>query len=299
MPLVPGRPDLARPAGHDDYAEKRLTGGLEGELIALSPIHVASGNIELTGKRIPVMKAHFRCGDAPTLPGSSLKGAFRSIVEAISEPVSCLRVTRSRGDALPPGVRPCRDRERLCPACRLFGAMGYLGRVRFRDAPLSRGSTEILEAPSFFPPRSRESVYFERGQIRGRKFYRHGQGDTAPGNVPLEVCRTGSHFPLRVDFENLTGDELGLLLAALGQGDPPLTPKLGGGKPACLGSMRVSIASVTLHSVAAALDFDAEPRPEALPALAARRGLINENRLRALADLLTFPGDDPCPDRNY
>lgn len=299
VPIAGGRADRETPKGHDDYGKHSLTGRLEGELVALSPIHVASGSIEMTGKRIPLAKAHFRCGGVPTVPGSSLKGAFRSIVEAISQPVSCLRVTQSRLDTLPPNARPCRDKERLCPACRLFGAMGYLGRIQFRDAPQTRGGTDLLEVPSFFPPRSREAAYFERGQIRGRKFYRHGQGRTAPGNVPLEVCRTGSRFVLRVDFENLNRDELGLLLAALGQGDPPLTPKLGGGKPACLGSARVTLASVTLHSASAALDFDAEPLAEDLSARAAHRHMINEHNLRTLADLLKFPGDGPCPDRNY
>ena len=84
-----GDPRRERPVGHDHYVGDLLTGRLEGVITALSPVHVASGQIELTGRQPSLVKAHFRCGGRLTIPGSSLKGAIRSIVEGEgSEPRS-------------------------------------------------------------------------------------------------------------------------------------------------------------------------------------------------------------------
>src|SRR5579884_3442398 len=93
VPFAPAGAVTVAPIGHDRYQEELLTGSIQGTLVALSPLHVASGSIELTGGQPSLVKAHFRCGDRPAIPGSSLKGAIRSIVEAISDPPSCARVT--------------------------------------------------------------------------------------------------------------------------------------------------------------------------------------------------------------
>lgn len=298
-----GRSDLRRPPGHDRIPPGSLTGRITGEIIALSPVHVASGGIELVGPRPTLAKAFFRSGGAPALPGSSLKGVFRSIAEAISDPISCLRVTSARPDATPNAVRPCRDKDRLCPACRLFGALGYQGRVMFSDAPQTSGDVEVIDTPSLFAPRTRERTYFDRGVVRGRKFYGHGRVDhsgrveTASGNVPLEACLPKSQFALRMDFESLSHGELGLLLTALGQSKPMLTPKLGGSKPSCFGSIRVAVSGVALF--ADTLDFDALPQIGDIALLARDQSLVNPQSLGALADVLKFPGEEPCPAGNY
>src|SRR5262245_30641985 len=103
--LSKDRAELEAPRGHDRYHANTLTGTLTGTITALSPVHVASGTIELSSGRYPLVKAHFRCGDKPTIPGSSLKGAIRSIVEAISKPPCCARVTHARFDNMPPSAR--------------------------------------------------------------------------------------------------------------------------------------------------------------------------------------------------
>jgi hypothetical protein len=298
VPFPDEHADLKHPTGHDRYSQ--LTGSIEGVITALSPVHIASGNIELTGRQPSLVKAHFRCGDKPTIPGSSLKGAVRSIVEAISNPPSCARITHARFDTLPQVARQCRDKSKLCIACRMFGAMGYLGRVQFHDAPLSEGETEIVTIPSLFAPRSRERVYFTGGRVKGRKFYKHGLegGEPARGNVPIEVCTKGSRFGLRVDFVSLSRDELGLLLAAMGQGDPPLFPKFGGGKPACCGSVRIELTAVTTFPTAA-MDFDAQPTVEDFRALVVGTKMVHRDNYNALKGTLQFPGEERPPDRNY
>lgn len=289
------------PTGHDAYMRDLLTGTISGTLTALSPVHVASGNIELTRTQPSLVKAHFRQGGRPTIPGSSLKGAVRSIVEAISDPPSCLRVTQARYDYLPPNVRRCASKESLCIACRMFGAMGYMGQICFADAPLSAGETEIVRIPAFFAPRTRERVYLDRARVKGRKFYSHGQrGQIAHGNVPVEACPVGSQFSLTVQFQNLEAKQLALVLTALGQGQPRLFPKLGGGKPACCGSVEIKDIAVTMVPAhASALDFETEPRREDLTALLATTSAINQDSLRRLAEILQYPGERECQSGSY
>jgi CRISPR/Cas system CSM-associated protein Csm3 (group 7 of RAMP superfamily) len=301
VPITEGRTGQKHPEGHRLYREGLLTGNITGTLVALSPVYVASGNVELTGGRPSLVKAHFRRNGRPTIPGSSLKGAVRSIVEAISEPPSCLRITQARPEQLPQNARRCADKERLCVACRMFGAMGYLGQVRFADAVLESGETETAHIPSLFAPRTRERVYLDRGMVKGRKFYRHGQrGQTAHGNVPVEACPAGSRFPLTVHFENLEPKHLALLLTAVGQGQPRLIPKLGGGKPACCGSIEIKeVAVTTLSPRDAALNFESESRSENLETFTGQGGAINRDNLNRLSEILKYPGEIPCPEGSY
>ncbi len=298
VPIPSGDPRRERPVGHHRYVGDLLTGRLEGIIIARSPVHVASGQIELTGKQPSLVKAHFRRNGKLTIPGSSLKGAIRSIVEAISDPPSCLRIARARFDEQPQNVRACTRKESLCIACRMFGAMGYLGQVRFHDAVIEGGGATIIQTPSLFAPRTRERVYFEGGKVKGRKFYKHGA--LAHGNVPLEVCPVGSQFTFSVDFENLSDAQIGLLLVALGQGTPKLHPKLGGGKPACCGSVEIQVTGVQVISAqSSALDYDAAPQQVDVASLSGATRLVNKGSLSRLATILTYPGQGVCPPGTY
>ncbi len=298
VPIPAGDPRRERPAGHQQYNGNLLTGTLEGIITARSPVHVASGQIELTGKRPSLVKAHFRRNGRLTIPGSSLKGAIRSIVEAISNPPSCLRVTRARFAEQPAQVRACNRKESLCVACQMFGAMGYLGQVHFHDAILDGGESTIILTPSLFAPRTRERAYIANGQVRGRKFYSHGE--LARGNVPIEVCPPGSRFRFRVDFENLSDPQLSLLLIALGQGTPTLYPKLGGAKPACCGSVEMHITGFTAISAReAALDYDATPSPVDITMVIGATRLVNRDALNRLATILIYPGEGTCPPGSY
>jgi len=291
------------PAGHDDYEENKVTGMLRGVITALTPVHVGSGQIELTGREPPLVKAHVRSSGRPIIPGSSLKGAIRSIVEAISP--SCICITRAKTDRIPSNLRGCTDKEKLCVACRMFGATGrqwgYQGQVRFSDAVLRDGfQTVILKVPPLYAPRPKERLYYEGGLVRGRKFYRHGR--VATGNVPVEACPEGSEFDFTVHFDNLTEAELGLLLIALGQGEPPLTLKLGGAKPACFGSVRITLSEMRIidDARAACADYDV-PFAEGDLAryLEAAQELVFTQQLQELAKILEHPSVWRCPKGAY
>jgi hypothetical protein len=199
-----------------------------------------------------------------------------------------------------------RSPDRLDVAQRLFGAMGYRGQVRFSDAHLTGNETEIVPTPPLYRPRSESiNTYFDGRQVKGRKFYMHGK--PASGDLPLEACPVDSHFSFTMDFENITEGELGLLLLALGLGEPRLWPKLGGAKPACLGTLEVQeLCLETWDSQQRYLDEELSTTVEKLtdlkPFFEAARSekLVLDAQLTRLAGVLRWPRQDrACPDRNY
>ncbi|MCG8349950.1 MAG: RAMP superfamily CRISPR-associated protein, partial [Chloroflexales bacterium] len=306
VPLPEGKLPLQPPAGHHRYANDRLTGTLTATIIAHSSVHVASGLLEQTKNRdYPLVKGHFRTQGRLAIPATSLKGCIRSILEAISP--SAVTITRAR--PLPRGAEASYELDKLDVAQRLFGTLGYQGQVRFSDALIEPEDTqpEIVPSVQLFRPRP-ESVdtYFEGRRARGRKFYMHGT--LAGGDLPLEACPIGSNFALQMEFENMSAGELGLVLTALGlseeAGKPRFYPKLGGAKPACLGTIEIAEVSLTGFAGAAVYtDFDATSQPldvSALLAAAQREGLVLTAQLGRLAEVLRWPREERgCPDRNY
>ena len=301
--------------GHDRQASGSLSGRIEGRLVALTPLHVGTGTFERTARVLPAHAAEtpllfplVRAGVTPVLPGTTLKGALRAVVEAIT--ASCLTVRGPATRLLPPPLhplRPCTRRDALCPACRLFGGQGFLGRVRVADAPLVEGETTLARVPERHAPRA------GRGALPpGRRFYGHGR--PASGTVPVEVYGEGSALTWRLDFTNLQPAEVGLLLTGLGQGEPPLRLKLGGHKPTCFGSVELRAAALTLDdpatrwlqydpaSPAAAGDADrVAPSADLAPYLqaATEGGLVLRDRLERLAGILRYPSGRDCPGEGY
>lgn len=300
VPLPDSSPATAAPVGHHRYNTNALTGTLTATIVARSPVHVASGLLEQVNDReFPLIKGMFRSNGTPAIPGASLKGCIRSIAEAISH--SAVQITKAR--ELSRKYLPSQVLDQLDVAQRIFGTLGYQGMVRFADAPQVAGRMIIAATPPLFRPRMEATdTYFDRGRARGRKFYMHGT--LAKGNLPLEACAIDSHFRLHMEFENLTPGELGLVLIALGLGQPQLWPKLGGGKPACLGTIAViDPAITTLATCVAYKDFDAAPQSTDIPPLltaAEGEGLVLKPQLDQLASILRWPREDRnCPDRSY
>ncbi len=294
------RVETSKPAGHHRY--QHIQGRLSAMLVARSPVHVASGLLEPTSNRKhPMVKAHFRTNGKIAIPATSLKGCIRSILEAISP--SAVGVSRARLDRK---EMASRSPDRLDVAQRLFGAMGYQGQVRFSDALLEGDETEIVPTPPLYRPRSESiNTYFDGNRVKGRKFYMHGQ--PAAGDLPLEACPVNSRFSFTLDFANITEGELGLLLLALGMGKPRLWPKLGGAKPACLGTVEVQESRLeTWDSRQRYLDEECAGSGNQLedlqPLFAAARSekLVLDAQLQRLAEVLRWPHEDrECPDRNY
>ncbi len=200
----------------------------------------------------------------PFLPGSSLKGVLRSVAEAISG--SCLTLPlpqkgkveyRDRPPILykiPPGFEHCRDPEKLCPACGLFGFQSgensFLGKVSFSDAvAIGHVETERLTIEALMEPKPRHRVWYEdseqQGVMCGRKFYFHQPSgpkttEKSKYNKTVEAVPPGNIFEFTIDYTNLTDDEIALLIFILTL-ENPMCHKVGMGKPVGLGSAKIEI----------------------------------------------------------
>ncbi len=322
VPLAEGPIERRHPAlrtGHERYRAELLSGRLVGEFVALTPVHVGTGGLVRTAvagiagaEEAALAWAHARSGGVPVLPGSTLKGAVRSVVEAVA--ATCVSV-RARSTLLPLTVQPCRRHDELCVGCRLFGAPGYAGRFQFGDARRVGSETMVARAP-----RSGAPPQVEGRRAPGRRFYRHGR--PRRGTVPVEVCPEGSRFRWTLDFVNLVEAELGLVLLALGQGEAPLRLKLGGYRAWCFGSVRFDLTGVRVDNPSDAfLRYDGDDAGESddngsrghhvteggeaplgatqvdvsrfREALAAS-GLVPSDQLDRLAAILEYPVDQDC-----
>lgn len=234
-----GRPTKSMPTPHLRFID--ATGRMELEIEVLSDyLFVGSGQIDLFvhEERKQAYHVFARRGDQLIIPGTSIKGAVRSVAEALSN--SCVKV-RARDEKIRSSHEACRDEKELCPACRLFGTTGYRGRIHFADAiPVGEVQTHYIKIADLWPPH----------QARGRKFYYSKQFqklDMQPerNHRFLEAVPKGSKFRTVLYFENTSHAEMGLLIRALGLDrstqdkiEHVFPIKMGGAKPRCLGSVR-------------------------------------------------------------
>jgi CRISPR/Cas system CSM-associated protein Csm3 (group 7 of RAMP superfamily) len=244
---------------HDRFRE--LTGSIRLSVEVMSSfLHVGSGAILLreVGQYQPAYYAFARSQGQLIIPGTSLKGAIRTLVEAITN--SCVsQVAAKERDRVPPAHASKRcdvktdagSTPPLCPACRLFGHTGYRGRVYFTDAAAQgEPATAIIKIPDLWAPR--------RG--RDRKIYIdgtfHPMDDRPEKNHRfVEAVPQSARFVTTLFFENTRPAELGVLLHAIGLRVHPEDPskmefafpaKIGGAKPRCLGAVRLTPKSIRL-----------------------------------------------------
>lgn len=205
--------------------------------------------------------------------GSSLKGVIRSMAEALGQ---C---------CFPLGGGKCQRTDKLCMCCRTFGWLDkgnvHLGRVHISDAkPQSPGwseqSTEYIEWQALSAPKPRHHPFYDSGgRVYGRKFYYHHDPSKPQqkitktkqhdGQDRLAIAKANQTFSFTVDFADLTGPELGLLLYAL-QLENDWFHKIGKAKPLGFGTVKITINTINLLPPNRYEDWDARPTPlESLP----------------------------------
>ncbi len=234
------------------------------------------------------------CPEEPIIPGTTLKGAARTYYEAItksclSQYLKHMRtryVARDRGASklpqhlvkqitgaggnerglaeieISPECYERRDRcppvrgksSKLCPACLLFGARGFAGRVSFADA-------RLVDAPKkaeflYVPPRGaphlhrlgRVSIAPGLGSaklivdnLRGRKVYSAEYEPRGPSQEMelWDYVPTGAIFSGLMVFHDLTLAEMGGLFACLGL-NVKMAIRVGAGKASGLGKISLS-----------------------------------------------------------
>lgn len=174
--------------------EKRLV--FSGTLEAATPLHIGSGRpeVEIGEVDMPILRDP---SGQPYIPGSSLKGRTRAEAE---------RIAKEEGMDVcsPPDVKNMcgtikRRVEDFCICCRIFGTAGKISvasKVKFRDAYPTQKIEELLE-------RTGTAIDREKGSVARRALY------------TIEAVPAGAAFGLEIVAENLSDEELRLLLAAL------------------------------------------------------------------------------------
>jgi CRISPR/Cas system CSM-associated protein Csm3 (group 7 of RAMP superfamily) len=304
-------PERKKAPTHERFHD--LTGKLELDVIVVSEyLFVGSGDYEFNRKASPgepdVWYTFYRRNGQICIPGTSIKGSIRSILEAISN--SC--VSQFHGEVKRISHRPCRGDE-LCPACRIFGTTGYRGRLNFSDSFVEDGfrkdQIEIVKIPELWKPgRPKDD----------RRFYETKQFQPLPNKCPeknfrfVEALRKDTKIRTTMQFENLAEEELGLVLHALGwklEGEKikdAFWPKLGGAKPRCLGAVKFEPSRLQLLSPTAKawLSSQIKERTELLDFLVKcmkeceKKGLLHQKSWEELVRALQ-PKNAKCPGGVY
>lgn len=252
--------------GHEALHTATLSGQFELYLIARTPVQVANGSFDVAktrqGEEIVAQGSSIqrygaqtgKVSKQPLLPGSSIKGMVRSLLETIA---SCCVATVAGAirREIPSHLARCTKVEQLCPACRLFGMSGsgtenYQGQVSIEDAVLIDGSQVIVRTPLLWAPaqggRRLPPRYLRGNAAIGRKVYYPSL--PALGPDARVALKQGSTLRTQLHFANLTAAEMGLLIAALGlHPDYRFIPKIGGGKPVGLGSVETYLNQVLVY----------------------------------------------------
>ncbi|MFN3361477.1 MAG: RAMP superfamily CRISPR-associated protein [Pseudanabaenaceae cyanobacterium] len=310
------KPKLNKPTTHDRYQPEQnyYHGVLELKLTAEKPIHTSTGVIMLgedLGLKVPLVKPMPKSKDKRLIiQGSSLKGCIRSIYEAITN--STLAVIKDKNYPLE-DRKPCKDKNKLCPASRVFGAMNWQSLLRFTDAECESDKIELGFIPSLYTPK-----YDSRKKPIGRKFYYHfSEVGTSTRGVSVQQAVQRSLFKSKIYFLNLKTEELGTLLISLGQHkNYPFALKIGAGKPIGMGSAKIEITAMQLYSSDAvkyrytSYQDDSNPtlqgdkliqKIEELTnfALSQSSSYVLKEQLQQLAEILQYPTNRKPPQGVY
>ena len=317
------RPPKNPPAGHHQYLGDRLHGTLFLTLKVQTTLHVSTGVVVMgsdIGSRVPLIKTMVQNIDQKlSIQGSSLKGCIRSAYEAITNSTLAVITSRYR-DKIPQERLPCKNKQELCPASQVFGALDWQGLIEFSDAKCQNTGFATGFMPSLYRPRpDQRRAYFDaRGNVAGRKFYYHTIRAIDKGQnqgITVQQAAKEYTFKTQIQFKNLTAAELGTLLIVLGQ-DPkyPIALKVGGGKPIGMGTMTVEVtAARVLQNKGDLRDRYSSYNPPESDSMtgtklqqfmqkniqAAHSSLVQATPLQQLAEVLKYPTDREPPTGMY
>jgi len=184
-----------------------------GRLTLTTALHIGGGRGTLTPTDSPIVRGPDLI---PFIPGSSLKGSFRSTVEKLTAVVG-LRTCALMEDAECPGAQGKVQKafnqrreeeswseqqlidaldEELCHTCKLFGSTYQASRIYFDDLPLIQwaGTTQI-----------RDGVAIDRDSEKAVDKLKYD----------YEVVPPGSSFNFRVTLEDSSDADLALACIGL------------------------------------------------------------------------------------
>ncbi len=256
VPIDWDKSPIRKPASpHDRFSG--VSGKIEGTITAETPIFIFDSPKKMCGAEPFITNQQGQ----HIIPGSSLKGLFRSLVETVGN--GCFLFFDGKYEdkdittKLPEDFKKCETAD-LCIACRMFGAMHSsdmlsLGHVSFNDAvEVSICEHEAVYTIALMGPKPRhEAFYLDPEWIAGRKYYFHQPRGILPAqtktnyNEHIIPVDTGSQFAFSLQFTNLETLELQTLLYTLVL-EQDMRHKIGYGKPAGFGSVHFDITKLTL-----------------------------------------------------
>lgn len=286
--------------GHHSFAGSLIFGEAIFHIVTRQPVHVGSGILMLSEDagfpKGQVVRGIVRKEGEPIIPGSSIKGAVRSVYEAITS--SCVRSCKPRGkinynkhnrenSQLPSKIasslsrsagridieltgvpRNCKEIKsvhgniphiKLCPACALFGGMGYQGRLGFSDAKIVKAKLKLeplgvvpLASPQMHRVGFTSNVNLSRGKekilvsdLYGRKFYNFSpavdDGDTSKNDL-IDYIPQQTVLEFKLILNGVLKEEFGGILTAFGI-NHNFPFRLGGGKAIGLGHVNIELDS--------------------------------------------------------
>ncbi|ARU61774.1 hypothetical protein CBW65_12610 [Tumebacillus avium] len=250
--------------GREELRADRCHGKLSIVITALTPLLVATGRLERVGDKL--VKGLTMRNGVPVIAGSTLKGMSRAHAEAMS--YSCNLYGRvNYGKLAEVNKYPCNDQVKIpsnvraCVACRVYGYTMKQkqnvakGLVDFTDFALEGEVGQFVtvsKIPSLYAPlRDAKALHYYQNDedYLQKKMYRHGKPQTHTG-AEYQVVEAGAVFSGDLTFQNLTRDELALLVLSLGaaQGERKFQCKLGYAKPAFFGSVQIEVKEVVPYA---------------------------------------------------
>ena len=165
---------------------------IKGKIRVLTGLHIgaASDTVEIGGLDNPIIKDPLPESQAPYIPGSSLKGKLRSLIE--------VKEGRYKKDGKLRG-NPCDCGERECPSCTVFGTSAA-------NRPVDLGPTRIVVRDASLSDAWRKR--FEAGDLPMEIKYENTINRiTGVANPrPLERVPAGVEFDFNIAFKVFEGD---------------------------------------------------------------------------------------------
>lgn len=143
--------------GHQEMEEDTYSGKLRLKITVLSPLHIGGGGQDYD-KNGNVIVMQVRRNGREVIPGSSLKGAVRSIAEAVSYSCAVKLPDWVLRRALPENnsVSCSGNDGELCVTCEMFGMVNgsraYRGKINFNEFVLKRGNLIYKDLPQMESP---------------------------------------------------------------------------------------------------------------------------------------------------
>ena len=197
------------------------------------------------------------------LPNAVISGLNRSSGKIQVELRGVLKASqRGRSYACPElksrnGIPP--ETISLCPACALFGGMGYKGRITFGDATIitSEQKPQPVGVVALNTPHLHRAGFkidvrqaggrekIEVSQPYGRKFYYQSDIDGGDPNTNdlIDYIPADSVLEFVLNFNDVLEAEIGGILVSLGI-NQNFPFRIGGGKPIGLGMVKVELVRV-------------------------------------------------------